>query len=1784
MADQSEVLFEAIQTIVDKTIEDIHFDKTITCTVIDASKADNDEYTVTDGSIEFTATGNGVKYNKNARVYVTVPQGDFSQQKVIIGKLKKDESFSYNYIAPFDRFVQGMDFNKQKQNIKDRFYGTNIKNINDKVNSEKYFEELIFKILPEGTEEGITDNVIVAEKGSIPISGYDRLGVRATFRSFNIQSGNYGLLIKLYNNPKKEPLAKLKINANTDMFGNIYNFSTYMPQEKIFDISSIKDKIISIEVYFFTENIVIEGKDFPDDLDILSVKNIELIFGYDAESKFKENSLLLYSKNGEKYDANNPQLKILAIADIENENGQFTVNRDINNSYSGKKFRWYRWNIFKQNENGEYEINTSDNYWKEIEFPDEEPQPKITYEFSPNYDLEYEQIRVDLVDKNDNVLKSSNILRLDNINENIQMKNIMGLVQNLKLTTDNDGSFFIYNSNGMLLNPSDRTRRRKLYAEYKSITTGFNNLDGSEDIFWEIPKNNSMLTPIIRNDTIYEYSYNSDDKKQRKCSFEINLVDSIPAEIISDTNKYNYYQVKKLKITENQKKDTDPEDNWVTISSSEPGAFKDAAFYIEYSLNDFYSQQRINNSVSCFIIRNGSVYKATKNFTFGITGNNGSKNTLVAEIVTHDFSTPKTIEKPVTNWPRALISSDEENNSSAPTSDEENNSFVYCRFQLRDQENNNIEEKKLEYSLSGPQNITIEQLGVDDEQFHYYKIIGDSATILTCTVQYEGQTFETQLPIPCAKNGHNNDIYQGPEYIIYDSGNSNPNYYKDELKLFDSELNEILINENNDNNKLDWKIEVLDNNQIIIDASILSMFPSIKIDMEIKEDEKLVFNNIFNQLNDNSFVKQLNDIDTNQSVENYVSSCIDIVKNFYNPSDDNNIFPNYFGNNDDTGLKITSEGARIIFDNDKKIIYDLIVQDGKIITSNETIKNIIISKIRNFIKDKFYTKECSKIICPSLYVENENLIKLIAYKGTDTYWVQPLIMMATPYGSPLLNQWDGQLSIDEENNTIMSSIVGAGRKDSSNRFSGVLMGEIGKAAPGGTVTSQTTGLLGFDKGIQTFKLDTNGQMTIGAAGKGQIEMNGNSGSIKSGNFSKTNNTGMEINLTDSNFNMGGRITMDGSEDISKPYFAIKEIYTEKDQNGTDIKKTKSLLEIEKSDYNHKGKYFLQSSDYAPNKYTGFKLDLRDGKIEGYNAKISFSNGNLNTGIWTRTILGNRCSIEDASKSYDVEIGLSKETEEENINTILSSNTKNLQLDFVFIPMMIGRASDYDSISYSWDKAFGTKKDYYGKITSSKIQNVSDGNFHYIGSYTKKCCYKINEKDKPSDINDLTLYRDYNEFYVLFKFEEKSDKTWILNFYNYENNNFYNVKTGNLETEEIENFYNDPNLKYGYIKFFDEKEKVSYKELYTDYINNNKKNIYFVATSSSFKVFEENNSIFKEYGKDSTNKKDNYQWCQIEDLYGNDSYDYWIENINWFRDTSIFLKGKSFNVEVGRADELKLSDALESLHLYAIETITVKNGKVKEDEENKKWFYVDPQEKNIVNKENETIAGMTDSFIKNNSSKVNKLVIDSSQALYPFNINSKFKIAWDGTFEATAGTIGGWLVDSNKLVSNNGAVGMARFAGYNKPIFWAGGTSKTYEDPSWTDKVAFGVSGNGKLYSNWAHIGAWELTNSHLQGSGNIQCNGNIYGNKNIYCDNYYGQTNEGSAQFHGTASYANKLTETGIAELKIPTATTVKGWVGDIVKTEVTKQLSNISSDKVMYYQQDLTTVLSDILSKIPSE
>jgi hypothetical protein len=125
----------------------------------------------------------------------------------------------------------------------------------------------------------------------------------------------------------------------------------------------------------------------------------------------------------------------------------------------------------------------------------------------------------------------------------------------------------------------------------------------------------------------------------------------------------------------------------------------------------------------------------------------------------------------------------------------------------------------------------------------------------------------------------------------------------------------------------------------------------------------------------------------------------------------------------------------------------------------------------------------------------------------------------------VLNDWDGSLVTDEGAGTIMSTLIGAGRKNSDNTFSGVLMGDVKNIDDTsmdsyiykGTITetefySNTyywklsdgtfgaasyydpdmeyyelraiTGIYGFQNGAISFSLKDNGVATFGKSGRG----------------------------------------------------------------------------------------------------------------------------------------------------------------------------------------------------------------------------------------------------------------------------------------------------------------------------------------------------------------------------------------------------------------------------------------------------------------------------------------------------------------------------------------------------------------------------------------------------------------------------------------------------------------------------------------------------------------------------
>jgi len=95
----------------------------------------------------------------------------------------------------------------------------------------------------------------------------------------------------------------------------------------------------------------------------------------------------------------------------------------------------------------------------------------------------------------------------------------------------------------------------------------------------------------------------------------------------------------------------------------------------------------------------------------------------------------------------------------------------------------------------------------------------------------------------------------------------------------------------------------------------------------------------------------------------------------------------------------------------------------------------------------------------------------------------------------MLNAWDGELTIDEKNGTILASMVGAGKKERDNTFSGVLMGDVAAKAEDASMGQGTQGVFGFNHGEQAFAFKNDGTGFIGKANKGRILFDGNKSTI-----------------------------------------------------------------------------------------------------------------------------------------------------------------------------------------------------------------------------------------------------------------------------------------------------------------------------------------------------------------------------------------------------------------------------------------------------------------------------------------------------------------------------------------------------------------------------------------------------------------------------------------------------------------------------------------------------------------
>lgn len=583
--------------IANSSVDKVKFDSTIECTIIDATDKLIGKYKVKNESYaEFYAYSQITTYNKGDKVYVQIPKGDYNSTKFIVGKkTDKNENKPYNFVNPFNTFIDLTgNFFIAKDNNKE-----------------------VWSILANGNEEEIE----ITPNGGITFTdeqqGFTRLGLRADFRAWletlGVVSGNYGLKLNIYgikddtadnikkiensikNNGEIPLIASIDLDTN-DMYGNPYNFEGYYSQEIVIDTSAVA-KIYNIKIFLYQKgnfkdnnnNLISYANDFNMSIppNNIFVKDIYMGLGISAD-EIENEYVRLYSLDGSTYviddkgqiDSKTIRLKWVHF-DEDGNRTQITEHKKDD----AFEVRWYMYE-FGAPSADEY----SGVYWTAIE----DNKNNFFYQLKPRSNKNQEQVKV-IILYNRKVYRS-NIITFNNEKQVPNDATIDSLnALSIHCEDQTNGNYLIYNQANYLMNRSDGKISRKLTLHFDSKTYAINNgiigknQDGesklveAQRVIWQIPIKNTMLNFGVKDDG----------------------ADATYKEIIIDLTNEN-----------------------VNVS---PGEFS-----LDYTINTFYSANKSNNTVIAKVEKDGIVYTAIKDFTFGQAGTNGADCTLVIDMVAHE--------------------------------------------------------------------------------------------------------------------------------------------------------------------------------------------------------------------------------------------------------------------------------------------------------------------------------------------------------------------------------------------------------------------------------------------------------------------------------------------------------------------------------------------------------------------------------------------------------------------------------------------------------------------------------------------------------------------------------------------------------------------------------------------------------------------------------------------------------------------------------------------------------------------------------------------------------------------------------------------------------------------------------------------------------------------------------------------------------------------------------------------------------------------------------------------
>ena len=195
------------------------------------------------------------------------------------------------------------------------------------------------------------------------------------------------------------------------------------------------------------------------------------------------------------------------------------------------------------------------------------------------------------------------------------------------------------------------------------------------------------------------------------------------------------------------------------------------------------------------------------------------------------------------------------------------------------------------------------------------------------------------------------------------------------------------------------------------------------------------------------------------------------------------------------------------------------VGNNKVQWEDEIIENISkfypqISLAGEFFPQKMYYHNLKvySVFAINKYNVNNNYRTNI----NNSVWTQPILChQGLNYKPSILQDWEGDLTIDEKNGIILSTIMGAGIKNEDNTFSGVVMGDVSRML---NTTDEGIGMYGYHNGEQSFGFNIDGTAFIGS-GNSKISFDGTTGSIVGNKISAGSITGTIINNGNGTFSV-----------------------------------------------------------------------------------------------------------------------------------------------------------------------------------------------------------------------------------------------------------------------------------------------------------------------------------------------------------------------------------------------------------------------------------------------------------------------------------------------------------------------------------------------------------------------------------------------------------------------------------------------------------------------------------------